>query len=174
MKLDVRAAALAAGSIAVLVYALCTAFCVLVPESTVVYVTTSLLSHRRDRPLPADHVGELHRQSPGVGPGDGRRGWRDGLALQPARPDGGRKVAVCPPRRRCQHRENCMSNDSTTSTPAEQLERSCSGTCSGGQVRGSASWFESRALSCKGARHLLRQTTCPTCGDGSQWTSDPG
>lgn len=40
MKLDVRAAALAAGSIAALVYALCTAFCVLVPESTVVYVTT--------------------------------------------------------------------------------------------------------------------------------------
>ena len=40
MKLDVRAAALAAGSIAILVYALCTAFCVLVPESTVVYVTT--------------------------------------------------------------------------------------------------------------------------------------
>ena len=42
MKLDVRAAALAAGSIAVLVYALCTAFCVLVPESTLVYVTTVL------------------------------------------------------------------------------------------------------------------------------------
>ena len=40
MKLDVGAAALAAGSIAILVYALCTAFCVLVPESTVVYVTT--------------------------------------------------------------------------------------------------------------------------------------
>lgn len=40
MKLDVRAAALAAGSIAALVYALCTAFCVLVPESTLVYVTT--------------------------------------------------------------------------------------------------------------------------------------
>lgn len=40
MKLDVRAAALAAGSISALVYALCTAFCVFVPESTVVYVTT--------------------------------------------------------------------------------------------------------------------------------------
>jgi len=43
MKLDVRAAALAAGSIAALVYALCTAFCVLVPEPTVVYVTTVFL-----------------------------------------------------------------------------------------------------------------------------------
>ena len=40
MKLDVRAAAVAAGSIAALVYVLCTAFCVLLPESTVVYVTT--------------------------------------------------------------------------------------------------------------------------------------
>ncbi|MHB8863217.1 MAG: DUF5676 family membrane protein [Pirellulaceae bacterium] len=40
MKLDVRAAALAAASITALVYALCTAFCVLVPERTVVYVTT--------------------------------------------------------------------------------------------------------------------------------------
>ena len=40
MNLDVRAAALAAGSIAALVYALCTAFCALVPESTVVYLTT--------------------------------------------------------------------------------------------------------------------------------------
>lgn len=40
MKLDIRAAALAAGSIATLVYAICTAFCVLVPEPTVVYVTT--------------------------------------------------------------------------------------------------------------------------------------
>ena len=43
MKLDVRAAALAAGSIAALVYALCSAFCALVPESTVVYATTSFL-----------------------------------------------------------------------------------------------------------------------------------
>jgi hypothetical protein len=43
MKLDVRAAALAAGSIAALVYALCTAFCALVPESTVVYLTTVFL-----------------------------------------------------------------------------------------------------------------------------------
>lgn len=42
MKLDVRAAAVSAGSIAALVYALCTAFCVLVPERTVVYVTTVL------------------------------------------------------------------------------------------------------------------------------------
>jgi len=40
MRLDIRAVALAAGSITALVYALCTAFCVLVPESTVVYVTT--------------------------------------------------------------------------------------------------------------------------------------
>ena len=40
MKLDVRAAAVAAGSIAALVYSLCTAFCVFVPESTVAYVTT--------------------------------------------------------------------------------------------------------------------------------------
>ena len=40
MKLDVRAAALAAGSIAALAYALCTAFCALVPESTVAYLTT--------------------------------------------------------------------------------------------------------------------------------------
>jgi len=43
MKLDVRAAALAAGSIAALAYALCTAFCALVPESTVVYLTTAFL-----------------------------------------------------------------------------------------------------------------------------------
>jgi hypothetical protein len=40
MKLDIRAAAVAAGSIAALAYALCTAFCVLVPESTVAYLTT--------------------------------------------------------------------------------------------------------------------------------------
>jgi hypothetical protein len=43
MKLDVRAAALAAGTIAALVYALCAAFCALVPESTVVYLTTVFL-----------------------------------------------------------------------------------------------------------------------------------
>ena len=43
MKLDVRAAALAAGSIAALVYALCSAFCALVPESTVVNFTTDFL-----------------------------------------------------------------------------------------------------------------------------------
>ena len=43
MKLDVRAAALAAGSIAALAYALCTAFCVLVPEPTVAYLTTVFL-----------------------------------------------------------------------------------------------------------------------------------
>jgi hypothetical protein len=43
MKLDVRAAAVAAGSIAALAYALCTAFCTLVPESTVVYLTTTVL-----------------------------------------------------------------------------------------------------------------------------------
>ena len=43
MKLDVRAAALAAGTIAALAYALCTAFCTLVPESTVVYLTTTVL-----------------------------------------------------------------------------------------------------------------------------------
>jgi uncharacterized membrane protein YesL len=42
MKLDIRAAALAAGSITVLVYTLCTVFCVLVPESTLVYVTAVL------------------------------------------------------------------------------------------------------------------------------------
>ena len=42
MKLDVRAAALAAGSITALVYTFCTVFCVLVPESTLVYVTTVL------------------------------------------------------------------------------------------------------------------------------------
>jgi hypothetical protein len=42
MKFDVRAAALAVGSITVLVYTLCTVFCVLVPESTLVYVTTLL------------------------------------------------------------------------------------------------------------------------------------
>ncbi|WP_339688028.1 DUF5676 family membrane protein [Gimesia maris] len=40
MKLGVRAAALSAGSITALVYALCTAFCVLVSESTLAYVTT--------------------------------------------------------------------------------------------------------------------------------------
>ena len=43
MKLDVRAAAVAAGSIASLAYALCTAFCVLAPESTVVQLTTAFL-----------------------------------------------------------------------------------------------------------------------------------
>jgi hypothetical protein len=43
MKLDVRAAAMAAGIIAALVYAICSAFCVLVPESTVVKFTTDFL-----------------------------------------------------------------------------------------------------------------------------------
>ena len=43
MKLDVRAAALAAGGITALLYVLCTAFCVVVPESTVVYLTTVFL-----------------------------------------------------------------------------------------------------------------------------------
>lgn len=43
MKLDVRAAAVAAGSIAALAYALCTAFCVLTPESNVVQLTTAFL-----------------------------------------------------------------------------------------------------------------------------------
>jgi hypothetical protein len=43
MKLDVRAAALAAGSIVALAYVLCTAFCVLLPESTVVYFATAFL-----------------------------------------------------------------------------------------------------------------------------------
>ena len=43
MKLDVRAAAVAAGGIAALAYALCTAFCVLVPEPTVAYLTTVFL-----------------------------------------------------------------------------------------------------------------------------------
>jgi hypothetical protein len=43
MKLDIRAAALAAGGTAALIYALCTAFCALVPESTVVYLTTVFL-----------------------------------------------------------------------------------------------------------------------------------
>lgn len=42
MKLDVRAAALAAGIISALIYTACTVFCVLVPESTLVYVTTLL------------------------------------------------------------------------------------------------------------------------------------
>jgi hypothetical protein len=35
MKLDVRAAVVATGNIAALVYAFCTAFCILVPEPTV-------------------------------------------------------------------------------------------------------------------------------------------
>lgn len=43
MKLDVRAAAVSAGSIAALVYTLCTAFCVSAPESTVVQLTTAFL-----------------------------------------------------------------------------------------------------------------------------------
>ena len=43
MKLDVRAAALAAGGIAALAYALCTVFCVVLPESTVAYLSTALL-----------------------------------------------------------------------------------------------------------------------------------
>ncbi len=42
MKFDIRAVALAVGSITALVYTLCTVFCVLVPESTLVYVTTLL------------------------------------------------------------------------------------------------------------------------------------
>ena len=42
MRLDVRAAALAAGSITALVYITCTAFCFFVPESTLIYVTTVL------------------------------------------------------------------------------------------------------------------------------------
>ena len=41
MKLDIRAAALAAGSIAALAYALCTAFCAVAPESTVAYLGTA-------------------------------------------------------------------------------------------------------------------------------------
>jgi len=43
MKLDVRAAALATGSIAALAYALCTIFCAVVPESTVAYLGTAFL-----------------------------------------------------------------------------------------------------------------------------------
>lgn len=43
MKLDIRAAALAAGGIAALAYALCAAFFALVPESTAVYVTVGVL-----------------------------------------------------------------------------------------------------------------------------------
>jgi hypothetical protein len=43
MKLDVRAAALAASSMVTLAYAICTAFCALMPESTVVYLTTAFL-----------------------------------------------------------------------------------------------------------------------------------
>ena len=43
MKFDVRAAALAAGGIATLAYALCTAFFALVPEPTAVYVTAGVL-----------------------------------------------------------------------------------------------------------------------------------
>ena len=41
MKLDVRAAAMAAGGIAALAYALCTVFCAVVPESTVAYLGTA-------------------------------------------------------------------------------------------------------------------------------------
>jgi hypothetical protein len=43
MKLDVRAAALAAGSIAALAYAICAGFCALVPESTLAYLSTVFL-----------------------------------------------------------------------------------------------------------------------------------
>ena len=43
MKLDVRAAALSAGGIAVLAYATCTAFFALVPEPTAAYVTAGVL-----------------------------------------------------------------------------------------------------------------------------------
>jgi hypothetical protein len=53
MKLDVRAAAVAAGSIAALAYALCTAFCTLVPEPTVAYFTTAFLHF---------DIAGLHRQ----------------------------------------------------------------------------------------------------------------
>jgi hypothetical protein len=38
MKLDVRAAALAAGGIAAVAYALCTVFCAVAPEPTVAYL----------------------------------------------------------------------------------------------------------------------------------------
>ena len=41
MKLDVRAAALAAGGIAALAYALCTVFCAVAPDSTVAYLGTA-------------------------------------------------------------------------------------------------------------------------------------
>jgi len=41
MKLDIRAAAVAAGSIAALAYALCTAFCAVAPESTVADLGTA-------------------------------------------------------------------------------------------------------------------------------------
>ena len=41
MKLDVRAAALAAGGIAALAYALCTVFCAVAPEPTVAYFVTA-------------------------------------------------------------------------------------------------------------------------------------
>ena len=41
MRLDVRAAALAAGSIAALAYVLCTGFCAAAPEATVAYLGTA-------------------------------------------------------------------------------------------------------------------------------------
>jgi hypothetical protein len=43
MKLDVRAASLAAGGVAALVYALCAAFCIVVPRPTVLYMAEAFL-----------------------------------------------------------------------------------------------------------------------------------
>ena len=53
MKLDVRAAALAAGGIAALAYSLCTVFCAVAPEPTVAYLGTAFFH--------ADLIG-LYRQ----------------------------------------------------------------------------------------------------------------
>ena len=43
MRLNVRAAALAAGGVAAVVFALCTAVCAVLPESTVAYLSTVFL-----------------------------------------------------------------------------------------------------------------------------------
>lgn len=100
MKFDVRAAAVAAGSIADLAYALCAAFYALVPEPTAVYVTAGVLhinstGLERQMALGTVVVGLLV-----LGPRSGVSGWRDGLALQPYRANGRRKVSVYGPRER--------------------------------------------------------------------------
>jgi len=111
VKLSVRAAALAAGRIAIVVYALSTAFCVFVPEPTVANVTT-VFQH--------SDVSGLYRQTTwgsfiasllGWGPGTavvaGATAW---LYNRLARKDA--EGPVFPAEKTFPaHRKNCTSND---------------------------------------------------------------